>query len=343
MQDLSYKSPNAVFRLGEFVFSMELFSFQNVYTLDNDSTTITSRTANTLEISCSKLLWAGGQEKKSGYMKANAILERNEIHIQTCFELCDPSETIRCAKLIFHHVPRGTVTNLIDARPREVPSEGLILHYPEAWREVGTPLIMLKNEKRYYYFRSLDNQVRAKRFILHPESKSHMRVELIFEEKASQLDKRIYIPTWIAGTTDTPAAIEAEHRNFLEKAYQLEPWETRTDVPLWAKDISLIAAIHGQHWTGYIFNDYSAIEEKIKRLSELIDPTRLLVSQVGRGVTIGNMVITNQILVWEEKPVFDEYLILHTHSVYMLCLCLEQTWVVLICLGIKSGVHQVNN
>ncbi|MEG2005720.1 MAG: lyase family protein, partial [Bilophila sp.] len=46
----------------------------------------------------------------------------------------------------------------------------------------------------------------------------------------------------------------------------MQSWETRPDVPDWAREISLVAAIHCQHWTGYIFNDYQAVLEKLRIL-----------------------------------------------------------------------------
>jgi hypothetical protein len=43
------------------------------------------------------------------------------------------------------------------------------------------------------------------------------------------------------------------------------------------RQVALVAAIHCQHWTGYIFNDYASVLEKLRWLADQFEPTRTLV------------------------------------------------------------------
>jgi hypothetical protein len=68
----------------------------------------------------------------------------------------------------------------------------------------------------------------------------------------------------------------ADHLSFLESAHHLVPWEDRTDVPAWARDIALVVTLHGQHWTGHVFNTFSDIREILEFVSQHVDPRRVL-------------------------------------------------------------------
>lgn len=90
----------------------------------------------------------------------------------------------------------------------------------------------------------------------------------------------------------------------MENCYGLVPWEKRKDVPDWAREISLVAAIHCQHWTGYVFNDYEQVLENLKKYAvRLRGGVYWPICPVGKGAITGNTEIILPTSGWEEKKV----------------------------------------
>lgn len=275
MQDLSYSFPTPHFILGDYEFSVMIYTFLNVYAPDENKLCI-KQDENTILADIGGLRWAGGQMEMEGAVEVQASLCGQGIRIKASATIHNGSEDIRCIKITLHGIPEGKIINLIDARPRGIPQEGLNLKYPEGWRDVGTPLVIMEtSSSNLFYFRSLDDMVRDKRFVFIHNAEG-LNAELIFEEAATRMSDRIEAPEWEIGWGSSVAEIYEPHRLHVEKCYGLKTWEKRTDVPDWAREISLVAAIHCQHWTGYVFNDYEMVLENLKKICTHIEGRRVL-------------------------------------------------------------------
>ena len=275
MQDLSYSFPTPHFILGDYEFSVMIYTFQNVYAPDENKLRI-KQDENTILADIGGLRWAGGQMEMEGAVEVQASLCGRGIRIKASASIHNGSEDIRCIKITLHGIPEGKIINLIDARPRGIPQEGLNLKYPEGWRDVGTPLVIMEtSSSNLFYFRSLDDMVRDKRFVFIHTAEG-LNAELIFEEAATRMSDKIEAPEWEIGWGSSVAEIYEPHRLHVEKCYGLKTWEKRTDVPDWAREISLVAAIHCQHWTGYVFNDYEMVLENLKKICTHIEGRRVL-------------------------------------------------------------------
>lgn len=275
MQDLSYSFPTPHFILGDYEFSVMIYTFQNVYAPDENKLCI-KQDENTILADIGGLRWAGGQMEMEGAVEVQASLCGQGIRIKASATIHNGSEDIRCIKITLHGIPEGKIINLIDARPRGIPQEGLNLKYPEGWRDVGTPLVIMEtSSSNLFYFRSLDDMVRDKRFVFIHTAEG-LNAELIFEEAATRMSDRIEAPEWEIGWGSSVSEIYEPHRLHVEKCYGLKTWEKRTDVPDWAREISLVAAIHCQHWTGYVFNDYEMVLENLKKICTHIEGRRVL-------------------------------------------------------------------
>ena len=66
-------------------------------------------------------------------------------------------------------------------------------------------------------------------------------------------------------------------RSHIETAFALPTWESRTDVPAWMRQIAMVTTFHGQHYTGYIFNDYAKQLEILRWMATQIPAERVLV------------------------------------------------------------------
>ncbi len=188
MEDLSYSFPSPHFYLGGFEFSVMVYTFRNVYAPKMDGIKL-EQNGDTLLAKCQGLVWAGGQMEIPGNVTVKACVCEQDILVEASASLEEVSEDIRSIKLVIHGLSEGKIINLTDARPKTIPEEGLILKYPEGWRDVGTPLVIMKTESdRLIYFQSLDNMVRDKWFVFVP-SEYGINAELIFEEKATEMTK----------------------------------------------------------------------------------------------------------------------------------------------------------
>lgn len=275
MQDLSFTFPNVTCQIGEFEISAMIYTFTNAFSLDPQKTSI-QQNDDTVSVCAKGLLTHGGQSYADGSVNIQITKSNTSIRVDAAATISQSTEELRCLKLTVETPKNGKIMNLIDARPKKITSQGIRFKYPEGWRDAGTPLVILKQESgKFLYFRSLDTQVREKTFVF-AERNGKLQAELVFEETATQMRNSICVPTWEIGYSDSKEAISAEHCSHIRAAYDLQPWETRPDVPTWAHEISLIAAIHAQHWTGYIFNDYDQILRNIQTLCEKIEPKRIL-------------------------------------------------------------------
>ncbi len=262
---------NPIFEFGGQNFSLELFTETNRYDLDKERCNV-KVTENKFELYCDGLTWAGGQEKAEGEFKLTVIKKGERLIFKG--EARRPEKILR-AKIKLYNQPEGKIV----ARRRydvKIDETGAIFRYPNGWDDLFTPLITIAaDDGKTYFYRSLDDVVRPKTFYV--RKMGNVVVELIFEEDARLMSEKIDIPEWEIGTCSSVDEIFNEQMLHVEKAYNLEPWETRSDIPDWARNISLVLSIHGMHWSGYIFNDYKSIKKKLEWFAERINPENVLV------------------------------------------------------------------
>ena len=274
MQDLSFDLHNQLFEFNGLKFSVQIFTYENVYSLDKNKCHITKELGK-YSIKCEGLTWAGGQELAEGWVRLEALAQASK----TTFKLeAKCSKTIRCVKLVLNEITPGVIVNLRETPAKEIPANGLSLLYPDGWRGLYTPLVVIQPQQQdqdFLYFRSLDPQVQQKRFVFVPKEAT-LDVELVFEETASKQSNQVLVPAWEVGTCERAEDILEQQAKYLELQHKLNRWEERSDVPAWAKEISLVAAIHCQHYTGYVFNDYAKVLDTLQYLAERIEPQKIL-------------------------------------------------------------------
>lgn len=273
MHDLSFDFGSPMFTVFGFTFSVDIYTFENVYTLKK-SACITSHNKSDFHLSCTEFSYAGGQQFCLGELWLSASLIGG--NIQITMEAKAP-KIIRNIKLTLHHIPQGNIVNLRENEEVIVPQEGSIYTYPSGWRGLYTPLLVLKTDvNSFLYFRSLDTLVREKKFAIRRVD-HEFAMELIFEETGANMASRLLVPDWEIGYGSCLDEIMEKQNNHLKSAFHLLPWEERKDVPEWMKDISLVASIHMEHWTGYVFHDYESVIDSVKWLTNHIEPKRILV------------------------------------------------------------------
>ncbi len=249
-------------------FGFRVFTRENAYALDGAKTTAEA-TADGLRIECTGFTWAGGQERTPG--KLVAMLHRLDDGVEwdATVEMDQP---IKSVAFVVRDIPRGKLSfaggDLADTRDDEI-----LLGYPfsggdlfggnTAWGLTSPVAMVQAADGRCVALSSRDPKVRTKRIYLQPGDAGY-RAELIHEAEGWLDQKVLRVPAWRLTRAATPEAAVAPHYAFVRAAHAMPDFATRADAPRWLHDTALALTLHGQHYTGYIFNDYAKMLEQLR-------------------------------------------------------------------------------
>jgi len=279
-QKFSFDFPEPSVEFGGLRFGFLVFTRENVYGLDRNRITA-EEGPDTLTLTCTGFVWAGGQERAAGRLVARFRRSGETIEWDTTAEM---SQAIKSVTSIVRGLPRGQLSSGGGA-PFDAHDDEVLWGYPfgagdlfggnTAWG-LGTPLVSIQaGEADFWSLSSLDDRVRAKRFYFQP-GESAYRVEAVFEAEGWLDRPRLDVPTWRLVRTRTLDEAVTLHYTHLEHAYRIPTWEAREDVPAWLRDISLVLALHGAHYTGYVFNDFARMLEILRWVATRIPAERVL-------------------------------------------------------------------
>lgn len=274
-----FPEPGVVF--GEHRFSVLLFTDENIYAMDRSRMRATG-TADALELTCSGLVWAGGQEQAPGAVNVRFRREGRTIEWDIVAEAAHPIKTVTT---VIRDIPRGAVSlggaALQDTRDGDVLGGYTFgagdLHGAGTPQSMSTPVsIVQAAEADFLYLTTRDERVRPKRYYYQAGERG-FRVEAIYEHDAWRNDTRVVVPAWRLGHAATFEDAMAPHMAHVERAFNLPAWEARTDVPAWMREVALVTTLHGQHYTGFIFNDYAQQLAILRWMATRIPASRVLV------------------------------------------------------------------
>ncbi|HEX3437959.1 MAG TPA: hypothetical protein VHT24_14415 [Pseudacidobacterium sp.] len=268
----SYDFPEPSVEFAGFQFGFRVFTFENTYGLDVSRMRVRP-VADGIEIECSQFVWAGGQQKAPGHLKAVIRKNGDVLEWQASAEMDKPIKSIAT---ILRGVPRGKVS--VSAEQFFDPKDDeLLFQYPYLGGGMTTPLVIIqKSEQQYFMLSAEEEQVRGVRLYLQPGDAGY-RTELIYEKGGWERSNTIRSATWRAGYAASVEKAARPHYAHLEKAFGVSDWETRTDIPAWMRETDLVLALHGMHWTGYIFNDFAKMLEILKWTNTRIPGKNVLV------------------------------------------------------------------
>jgi hypothetical protein len=277
----SFDFPEPVVAFGEHRFGFLVFTSENTYGLDREKIRV-EVDGDTMRLTCSGFVWAGGQEKAGGLLTAGFRRDIGKIEWDVTVEMDQP---IKSVTTVIRDVPRGNVSfgggALTDPRDNELlsayPFGGGDLHGPGAANSMSTPLAIVQTAADdFLLICPLDDKVRPKRFYFQPGEKAY-RVEAIYEHDGWRNDRKVTVPRWRLGYAKTFDGAVQSHMTFVERAFNLPIWETRTDVPAWTRRIAMVTTVHGMHYTGFMFNDYARMLEILRWIATQIPGDRVLV------------------------------------------------------------------
>ena len=276
-----FAEPGVVF--GDHRFSFLIFTEENTYSLDR-SKMVATGSGDALRLTADGFIWAGGQEKAPGKLTATFRKAGTTIECDVVAEMDKPIKTVTT---VVRDIPRGKV-GLAGANPAADTRDpgdndtlgaytfgGGDLNGPP--QSMATPFACVQAaDSDFVYFTSMDNRVRPKRYYFQAGERA-FRVEMVYEHDAWREDRRVVVPTWRIGRASTFEAALQPHMEHIERAFHLQPFETRPDVIPWEREIALAVTLHGQHFTGFIFNTYAQQLEILRWMATQIPANRVLV------------------------------------------------------------------
>ncbi|HEY3933063.1 MAG TPA: hypothetical protein VGL65_00445 [Gemmatimonadales bacterium] len=275
----SFDFPEPSVAFDGFRFGFIVFTHENAYALDA-SKMIADVTADAMRITSTGFTWAGGQEKLPGKFTADFRKDGDSITWTATAEMDRPIKTVSA---IIRGVPRGAVTFGGGTRFGTANDNEALVGYPfsggdlNASGGMGTPLAIVKaSDTSFVSISSRDPRVGTKRFFFQPGDEG-FRVEAISEADGWNQRNRYEVSAWTLMRTPTAEAAVDAHYAHLERAHNLLSWEKRTDVADWMRNLAMVTTLHGQHYTGYIFNDYARQLEILKWMATQIPGDRVLV------------------------------------------------------------------
>ena len=269
IQDLSFQLNNEHFVIPfdeclNIQISLEVFSLENVYTIPSYQTANNQFYSHTL-------VW-GDTEQVDGEV-CLSFDKTKTLLINASAKL---DKDIRGIKIRFDDLPLGKLISLTH-QDEETTENGLFLKYPDGWRTLSHPLLVFEiNKNKYLYIRCLDKTVNQKYFVI-KKINDKMRLDVVQEQQGSSLSHSYSIPPIEVGLAKTKEEIYQVQMEYIEKTYNVVPFEQSKIAPGWLKDISLVVTMHMESFTGHIFHTYEEAYEDIKKLTEMIPGKNILV------------------------------------------------------------------
>lgn len=279
---LSFDFPEPSVAFDGYQFGFMIYTYENAYGLDA-SRMRAEASDDGLHISCDGLVWAGGQQRADGHLDATLVKAGDAITWEITVDLAQP---VKAVTTVIRGVPRGPLAFGGGTHFGRATDDEELVGYPfgagDLWGantagSMGTPIAIVKAaDDRFIAIASRDSRVGAKRFFFQPGPDA-FRVEAIAEADGWNRQHRWQVPRWSLATFATPdAAVDAHYRH-IENVFHLPAWEARTDVPTWMRNLAMVTTLHGQHYTGYIFNDYARQLEILQWIATQIPADRVMV------------------------------------------------------------------
>jgi predicted deacetylase len=280
-QKFSFDCPEPSVAFDGYEFGFRVFTHENTYSLSSSHLTVRPIEQG-LEITCTELLWAGGQQRSAGRVTARLTKRGATVECDADAQMDRP---IKAVAMILRGVPRGRLSAggapFFDPRDDEVllgyPFSGGDLVGPQGNGGLTTPLVLVQSgDGRVLALSSLDDRVRTKRFYFQPGEAGY-RVEAIVEAEGWNPVRSFRAPRWRITRDTTVAAAAEAHYEHLASAFRIPRWDTRSDVPDWLRRTALVVTLHGMHYSGYMFNDYARMLTILKWMATRMPADRVLV------------------------------------------------------------------
>jgi hypothetical protein len=294
-QKFSFDFPEPSVVVGPYKFSVLVFTYENAYAMDAERMSVHVPPGGAANgptvVACNGLVWAGGQEKAPGRvtLQVQPGVTRTQDHPDrsmqgvTCRAKVEINQPIRAVSIIVRGIPRGQVSG--GGTPFSSPGDGeLLFGYPFSGGDLfgnvvnsglTTPLVLIQESaSRVVSISCALDRVRTTRIFLQP-GESGYRAECLVETNGWEKVTTFDAPPWDIGRASSVEDAATLHYEGVAHTFRLPPWSSRSDVPPWMRNLALAVTLHGQHYTGYIFNNYARQLEILRWIATRMDATRV--------------------------------------------------------------------
>ncbi|TKJ47962.1 hypothetical protein CEE34_01240 [Candidatus Aerophobetes bacterium Ae_b3a] len=281
MHNFSYDFGDHYFEFRGYRIAFRVFTLENTYTLDPTQTQVET-IPNGVRVKANGFFAAGRQIHCRGTFQAK--IQALDEGLSVIASATHP-EKIKSLGVLLKGVPaisevistRWGATNkhnIEQAIPVEWPEE-CVLRYTEE----GFPIFFFRvgDGNRQFYAMNMDDQIRQKRFAIWFDKNREQVIDLIFVENARHFRTEINMPEWRFGPCLDIESVYQERLQLMKEKWGLRSWEERKDIPNWARKISLVLNMHGEHWTGYVFNTFNQHLDILRFVTKYIPGERVLV------------------------------------------------------------------
>ena len=261
--------------------TVEVFTVEDALGLDPARSRYDGRT-----LTADRLQWLGGQRTRPGSARVE-LEERPDgvswrIHADSGLD----DVPVKGAKLLLRGLPPATGVGesgwwgATTPRGEEhaLPDDGCVrLAYP--FPDLQTPWLAT-GEGPGLALSARDTAVRAHRYYHYrPHWSPTPVLELVCDAPASRRARGFTSSELRLSACPSGEALLADlddHLDHVAAAHRLQPWETRADVPAWAREVELVLTLHGQHWTGHVFHTFDEMAAILEALCEDIPGERVM-------------------------------------------------------------------
>lgn len=254
---------------------VQVFTTSNVYCLDAERLPTKLQRGDALHLAGLPTVLVGQQRRgPSGRVDLDVEPHGTGISIRA---RASHEETVKSIKLLLHGLPQNApdggwwhATAPADERVWPKPALPFQLTYPgpdwvTRWAAVtgGDTCVALSVR---------DDLVRPARLWVStpPYLRGASVAEIVLEEDAARWTDVFESPEVLVHPYADVAGADsdfAEHLEAISRSFALPAFEHRSDVPAWFGDVRLVVNLHGEHWTGYIFNTYADMEDVLRAVT----------------------------------------------------------------------------
>lgn len=258
-----FDNQDPILRVGRFSVSFQVFTTgrdENSYGLAKNQVRVTPDGPG-YRVTATSFAGAGQQTLYPGTFEAHFTQFEGGMRVMM---RASANQPLRAIKLRLHRLPDGKVFQTgwnVDPNGLPIVEDGINFTYPEY--QGGMPAWQIDSGAESLGIVSSDVQPRPKRLTVYKRPEGCI-AELTYEEDARHFGPTLETPPWELLPGATLVQTITRRTSLLEQQAGLKRWESRADVPPWAREVKLVATLHGMHWSGYIFNDYG-------RMLEIVD------------------------------------------------------------------------
>jgi hypothetical protein len=278
---------------GGYQFSFQVITTGNVYDVDQvqrvqEHEQIVFRT--------SELSYGAGTGTVAAFFEVVFEEDPSGIHWQARAE---HSEPIKGIKVMIESFPLGDLITPPGVRTQVPEGPGRCFVYPcgshpihERGGETGiipatgdlpgmsAQFVLIEGAEQTVCIYTHEYPLRVKRYWFYRVGEG-LEVHLYSEENASERRSEYTAPVWHIDRAGSLHEAVESYSTWMEDAFDLVPFEQRSDTPEWLRKIALVTILHGVSSDGKICHNFAEMEARLHELARMFPPEHTLIKLTG--------------------------------------------------------------